>query len=275
MELETFSFPDFQPNFLNLSLLICQLFAGGNFRMAHILYHPEVFDDRLLKAIDSTCPLQIPMMTIDISAPGISSSDQNQRTDHILQLIFLPRDQLKKSMDRINGLLTFYRIFIFTSDLELKFEKNLMHDSKFIRDRNSSSLLLIHNNLSGATKPYLFSGKSKTSLVPVDLQWSQLRSGEDMFDSALGAKVHDPAFGVAYLDKIDCKSYNTRIFRTLLKQYQIYGRFYYTRFNMTFIDEITLRCIDFYVIHRYVRPIPKQAYNELSSDVERITMEPK
>lgn len=102
MVLETIIHPDFQSNFLNLSLLICDLFVGGNFRTAHILYHPEVFDDRILNDIDSACPFQMPRTTIDISAPESAFSNQNQRTDRILQIIFLPPLQLGENMGHNN-----------------------------------------------------------------------------------------------------------------------------------------------------------------------------
>lgn len=88
MSLETIIFTESPPNFLNLSLFICHLFAGGNFRQVQILYHPEAFDDQLYKTIESACPLQIPMIKTDISSPATYSIDQNQRTDHILQFIF-------------------------------------------------------------------------------------------------------------------------------------------------------------------------------------------
>lgn len=90
MYLKSVISPGPQPNFLNLSLFICQLFAGGDFKMGQILYHPEAFNDQFYSEIKTDCHLEIPTMTVDISASETYSFDQNQRTVHILQLICVP-----------------------------------------------------------------------------------------------------------------------------------------------------------------------------------------
>lgn len=80
---------DSQPNFVNLSLFICQLFVGGNFRIAHILYYPEAFDDRFISLLDATCSVQIPMVIIDATGPGKIHYEKLIRNAPILQLFFL------------------------------------------------------------------------------------------------------------------------------------------------------------------------------------------
>lgn len=93
MNIETVALSDLQPNILNVSLLICHLFAGGSFRMTHILYHPEVFDDGFFNGLDSACSFQLPKMKTDITTPQITDPIHltDPQTDFILQMIFLPR----------------------------------------------------------------------------------------------------------------------------------------------------------------------------------------
>lgn len=283
MDLEPVIFSDLQPNFLNLSLLICQLFAGGNFRMAHILYHQEAFDDRLLTAIDSACPHRIPKMTTDISTSGPFEIPQIERTDYILQLIFLPREQLKGIMDRIGGLLAFYRVFIFASDPEPDSEQKWMADVKYISNLNSSSLLLIQNEKSGALSSYLLSKNlMNISMEPVDLQSNNSKSEKDLFDLALGDKAIGRYFGVSYIDQIDCSILSPRQDLVELRKHMALGRFYFNHLNiMSSMDACSIHC-DFeqnskriYATYKAVRPIKHPIYNELVSDFETIQMEPK
>lgn len=276
MDLDTIIFPNVQPNFLNLSLLICHLFAGGNFRIAHILYHQKAIDDDFLKAVDATCPF--PMMTSDIAAPSSNSSDQSQRTDHILQLIFLPRNQLATSMDRIDRLLTFYRIFIFlTNEEPTDCEHKWLNESKHISKLNSTSLLLIHDKSNGTTQSFLLSKNRNVSMEPIDLSKSQLRTEIEIFNVALGEKAHDQEFGVSQMEMMYCGSSNTNLLRTILRKFRMFGRFYSNRFNMSFMDSYSMNCNHFGldVNHEYVRPIQKSSYNELSTEVEPIALDSK
>lgn len=273
MELEKVVFSDLQPNFLNLSLLICSLFAGGNFKMAHILYDQEEFDDRLLIAIESTCPLRILKMTIEISAPRALESDEIGRTDHILQLIFLPRQDRAKVMKRIEEVLTFYRVFIFSSTDEVNSEQKWMKDLKFVTNRNSSTLLLNLNSSSGVVKLYNPS-KNLSTAMEVDLQPNRLQSDVDIFDNALGEKALVRDFAITYIDHVDCDSINPGPMNALFKILKIFGNFYFHRFNMSYVDAISVRCdrLGNSANHTIIRPIPRKVYSELSFKSEIITM---
>lgn len=103
MNLEALSVPN--SNFINLVLLVCQLFAGGRFRIAHIIHYPDTCNDRLLTQLNSACLPQIPVITSEILATNIQSNlhsaDFGTHPDRFLQLIFLPQNELNESCIRI------------------------------------------------------------------------------------------------------------------------------------------------------------------------------
>ena len=93
MNLESLIFTEVHGEFWNLTLLICQLFMGGNFSVVNILHHPKAIDDGIFRHLDSACSVQIPKTIIDIAIEfSTLLLDQSQRTDRILQLIFLPQN---------------------------------------------------------------------------------------------------------------------------------------------------------------------------------------
>lgn len=142
-----------QVDFLNLSLLICHLFVGGRFQLVNILYHASAFDERLLVTIDATCPFAVPKTTQDISINETILIDRrNQRTDKILQLIFLPPNQLIEQFNRIGNSLTFYRIFVFTTSVQLDLNEIV---SVVKPNHSSSTLLLIYNTLSNVLSEFI------------------------------------------------------------------------------------------------------------------------
>lgn len=268
MDLQTVKFSDFQSNFLNLSVLICQLFVGGNFRMAHILYHQEAFDDRLFNAIDSTCPLQIPMITTDISTQQPLQSDSFEQSDYILQLIFLPREQLACDMDHIANLLTFYRVFVFSSIEESNIDRDWTSDSKLISNINSSSLLIIHNKSSGEMKPYLLSKSPNTFSEPVEFQTDHLKQPKDLFDSMLGEKAFERQLGVKIVNDIDCIYMKSSLSQAILNKNKAFARLYFTLLNMSFIDAVTIQCNESgtFIMNKYIRPKYRSIYREFSTD---------
>lgn len=62
------------PNISNsskLALFIRHLFVNGNFRFGHILYDPNEFNSDLTARIDTTCLVQIPWQTTDITQSSL------------------------------------------------------------------------------------------------------------------------------------------------------------------------------------------------------------
>lgn len=103
-----------------LALFVCHLFIDGNFRSAHILYKPNVFEyNEFMAHIDSNCPEQMPLYLTDITQPWGYSWNQNESPYNVLQLIFdefNPRN-LKKSIIefRTHESLGLYQIFALSS----------------------------------------------------------------------------------------------------------------------------------------------------------------
>lgn len=277
MNLETVFFSNSQSNFFNLSLLICHLFVGGNFKVANILYTEEALDDRLLSEIDSTCLVRIPMTTLNISASALEtfSIDPNQRTDHIIQLIFLPRDKLAENMNRIDGLLTFYRIFVFSQVQRIVSDETWIENVKFITNPSSNSLLLIHNSASGVFRSYRCSKPPNNFVEPIDLQNVSM-SNEELFNCALGETALGRYFGVVNLYRIDCAALTAGPLNTILKMETAFANLYFTRLNLSFIERASVYCneTDFHINHTATRPIRRPIYNEYSLNFNPVEIDP-
>lgn len=267
MNLETLIAPDPPPNILNLSLFICHLFVGGNFHTLHTLYHPDAFDDHLLSGIDSACPSEISKTTTDISMPEIIIPKRNYQTDRILQLIFLPQNGLAELMDQIKVNLTFYRVYVFSSSNGSDTIQQMKKYAETIENTNSSSLLVIHNKLNGTTEAYLFSKDSNNFMQRVDWQQSNLYSEMELFELTLGDKGLDRSLGVAHEDYSSSCKFRTEIG---IRNLRMFGRLYFTRLNMSFLDQEYEICgnATYNRLVNTVRPIVRSTYNELSSEYD-------
>lgn len=243
-----------QPNFLNLSLLICHLFAGGNFRVINIMHHPGTLDNRLLFSIDSVCAFQIPKTMQDISANETIPIDrQNQRTDGILQLIFLPPDQLIEQFNRVEKLFTFYHVFIFTTSAQLHLDQIKPIATGI---SSSSSLLLIYNSFSDALSEFTL---SKNLIQSVELNKGQLNS-QEIFDSVFGDRASGRFLVVSTFIDITCNSFrNTDIIVRALK---VFGSLYFKQLNSTFVDGIVWNCNNKSVQNQRVRPVKRSFYSD-------------
>lgn len=100
-------------NLQNLALFICHLFIDGHIRIGHIIQDPNVFDGQLNSKMNSVCPIQIPCLTTDITQSFSLPWSANDRTDHILQLIFFDPNNLANQIDQLKNTYTFYRVLIF------------------------------------------------------------------------------------------------------------------------------------------------------------------
>lgn len=103
-------------NFHYLALFVCHLFGNGSFRIAHIVYHPNVFDQRLLLQIDSICSDSIPLYLTDITQSFPISHQKSYNLDSILQMIFLNPANLADEIEQFGSAnFALYRIFLFSS----------------------------------------------------------------------------------------------------------------------------------------------------------------
>lgn len=134
-------------DFYNLALFICHLFIDGQFRNGHILYDPTVFDSRFITDMESICPHQIPWRTTNIYQPSSFPWDPNQRSDHILQLIFFEPRFVSFNIDQFRVYFSYYRIFAFSSTNGIETRKLaaiLKNINPFLI--HSSSNLVVHYN---------------------------------------------------------------------------------------------------------------------------------
>lgn len=146
-------------NFHNLALFICHLFIDGRFRYMDILYDSSVFDEHLPSQIESICPVQIPWQLTDINKSPSLSGTPEERTDHILQLIFFDPEQLVEEIDRFNHYLTYYRIFIFLSKAESLIIEAMTEAKKQFEISDPFSLFFDPNN--GSIQIHWMNGKSE------------------------------------------------------------------------------------------------------------------
>lgn len=269
MSLEFFISTLIQPKFLNLSLLICNIFMGGNFGIVNILYYSDAIDDRLLTRLDWACSVEIPKTIFDISVENCTfSREESQTTDHILQLIFVTPEILSESHDRIKKIFTFYRIFVFTTSNELNFEAdwNFLKEFNFM---NYSSIFLIHNSSNDTIRSYSSPNPSKG---PMELHLRSVNSSsaKKAFNVAFSEKASGRLLGVTSLRDNFCESYKNNPNRFLIRKRKIIINLYFKQFNMDFINFFSFYCNTSGYIQQNVRPITRSIYSDLNLNYKPI-----
>lgn len=131
------------PNFHSLVLFICHLLTDGHFRSGHILYDPNMFDDRFITQMESVCSVQIPWLWTDVTQAPASPWQASDSTDHIFQLIFFDPRRLPDEIDHSKSYFTIYRMFVFTSTLD---EINLNTINQLDQDLGLKSLIAQHDS---------------------------------------------------------------------------------------------------------------------------------
>lgn len=260
MSLKSFDSPESQSNFLNLSVLICHLFVGGKFRLTNILFHPDAIDNFLLVTIDSACPFQISINTFDISVNETIPTDRrHQRTDSILQLVVITPDQLTKQFNRIENLLTFYRVFIFKTSDQLDLEQI---KSIAIRNSSSSSLLLVYNTSSNVLSEFVL---SKISIQTVKLSKGQL-SANEVFNMVFGDQAAGRFLVVSIPIDITCKAIENA--NIIVKEAKVFASMYWKRLNASFVNGFAWNCETMSLQYRRVRPVKRSFYSDYNSEFE-------
>lgn len=74
--------------FHNLVILICHLFASGEFQFVHILYNSNVFNSNLRTEIDKNC--SIPWMIYDLTSPELPKWNYKQKATITFYRLFFP-----------------------------------------------------------------------------------------------------------------------------------------------------------------------------------------
>lgn len=92
-----------------------------------------MFNGRLIGETRAICPNQVSWLTTDVTRLSSIPWQPNDRTDHILQLIFFDPKHLAREIHDFKEYFTFYRIFVFYSNNEEDMEdqisvmRNLFH----------------------------------------------------------------------------------------------------------------------------------------------------
>lgn len=263
-------------NFTNLVLFVCHLFIDGQFRHAQVLYDTQVFNDRFLNAFDSVCPVQIPIQTMDITQSSSQFSQSNDRTDHILQLIFFNPKTLIEQIHQFENLFTFYRIFVFcliTDEVEAKWQFPVIDTQNSIL---SSSPLIVHfNSENGSLHVYwvLENGETIDSSKQCNNDDSRLMSANRMhlFDSMFENYEHKRVFGIKVNTLFRTTDDYTNIASSLPYLGHIFfTNYFYTTMNASFIN---FRCKNMYnaaapQLDQVLKHKLKRNYNELSLEYE-------
>lgn len=239
-------------NFHNLALFICHLFIDGQFRTGHILHDSNEFQiNHLIDEIDQlNCSHQIPWLLTDVTKPFSLSWKFNERNDHILQLIFFDLIQLPNAIDDFKDILTFYRLFIFTSvigetnkkqiDMVKKLKSTKLLNSVILYD--SKDISMFDANFENISKS---SGVFDSTFKPFDENW--IMSIEYNYASICNLKkVFSVGSGLSFI-----------------------ANYLFTHLNVTYINVSTVQCTNLDRVHQNVRLKHDQKfYKEITKKYE-------
>lgn len=275
MNLESLIFTKVHGEFWNLTLLICQLFMGGNFRVVNILHHPNAIDDGIFRRLDSVCLVQIPKTIVDISTEfSTLALDYSQRTDHILQLIFLPQNTSAETFNRIEPLFTFYRIFVFETTNETDLNDN-WKQSEELNSMNHSSLLLMCDSSIDTIRSYILPTHPNGTAELANFQNISSNSARETFDVAFGEKASGRVFGVTLMEDVFCSGYKNNPNLIVMKMFKVIANLYFKQLNLNFMDFYSFYCNTSSFEHRKVRPITRSIYSDFSLNFVPISNEEK
>lgn len=260
-------------SFVNLSLFICKIFVGGNFRVAHILYHPDALDDRLVSELHATCSAEIPMIFVNYSATeigrctnvGLCEHPKSERNDHILQLIFLTQKQILHSFYRVKPLLTFQRFFIYSTNKGPDFDQKVYDKLISVTVPLSKSMLLAHNHLRDTFRLYALVPSLSDNIKAMDVKNTKEIPQKDLFNNVFGDLQFKPRLSVTYFENIVCYTHHQKEFS---KREQVFANFYYEQMQMSFIDVASVKCKSQAsgLNHKFIQHIQKPSYSEFHDD---------
>lgn len=272
-------------NFHNLALFVCHLFADGQFRFGHILYDSSALDSRLIAEIHSVCPYLIPWISNDVSELPSVPWEPNQRTDHILQLIFFDPENIPMTIDHVKksnvniklmNFLTFYRIFVISSD-----------DVGNRVDWNSiaklSSHILHHDSRSGSISLHsiknddgVIEGVDRLEMLKQYPQKNRLKhcdkskKCDNLFSLTFGKNEKNVRMIIKRTYLLPC---NREYF--LADEYfevrngnPFFANFYFTHLNASFINVTAVWCENSTIAYKSepIQPQPRKFYKELPMD---------
>lgn len=257
-------------NYQNLALFICHLFIDGHFRTGHILYDPSLFDGRLISDIDLICPRSIPWLMTDVTQPSSLLWDQQEPTDHMLQLIFFNAEMLTK-ITEYKYYLAFYRLFVF-DETSNKNQKTVIAKSEVTLNSNT----LIHFVAEHGNSFYIHSILNNDEIIENRISLNQFDTNaissqnslnpilnQNIFDETFGKKQQKHSFAVNLIFEIPCDQS-----KIIFEGNPFIANFYlsnlkrsYANFTATFCNNSSISLIKWK---------SRKFYKEFSIDVEPI-----
>ena len=166
-------------NYYNLAIFICHLFIDGNFRTGHILHYPDTFEEKIIIEVDSICPYPIPWVITDATQTASVSWTPNDRTDHILQLVFLKPNHSADNINDFKDYFTFYHLFVFESSNETDLRTQL--DAIKNKETDNFGSMVIHRNgHNGSIRVHWIYNDDIKMIYP------QMKSSGNFFESTFG-----------------------------------------------------------------------------------------
>lgn len=252
--------------FQNLSILICHLFIGGQFRMTNVIFEPNSFDFRLINQIESICPMEIIWTFIDVTESSTPTLNNDLAKDQILQIIFMDFDHVSQRTKISEQFPAYYRLFIFNTfgDKELSLPSIPINISF---NPSTNSLVLFYSLQKDTFNTFLIDDKFRIlTKINHENTFSMDSNSKDIFNTIFGERERNRILGVYYPISACEQSKERTHVENLYKRYV--ANFYFLRMNMTFIEKGRPTCGSYRPrvrgLRMTFRPIQKRIYNELS-----------
>lgn len=256
-------------NFESLTILICHLLIGGNFRVAHVFNDPNWADCPSVNAF--WCADKVLWQKSDIS---LARNQDNHTSGYkTLEMIFLYSPE---SVQHVQKHSRNYRYFIFIKNNASSMDPI----ENFIEYEMSStakeSLILIYYTHNESTAVYL---PQTIRMDPVYIQNRGLTPAASksnvIYRKITGEMDKLWMIGVSYPNDNKCltyKVYRTKIFMFVSK---LFANFFYDRLNMDFVQHTQFRCAHAKKDIANVRHKFSTIYRELSKQtvpLDNVTM---
>lgn len=233
-------------NFHNLALFICQLFIDGQFRTGHILHDPNVFQvDQFITEIQSNCSSSVLWLSTDVNEPFQLPWKSEERTDHIIQLVFFDPENVLKKIEDFKQLFTFYRLVAFpasSTDVMGLNKMKTIPESIF-----SNSLFLTYNTTAnGSACIYWIRKSDESNERSVEIIYEQDKdSPKNLFDAIFGKYEKNWVITIKLFRFATCTSKkNIKGISEIWDGSPFIANFYYRNLDAKFINLVKISCLD-------------------------------
>lgn len=264
-------------NYQNLAILICHLFIGGQFRILNILFSPDSIEPNILNQIELTCPNTIQWIKIDLTKTIEQPWFENQRNDHILQIIFLKMEEITNYKTILDKIFVYYRLFVFHSNLEgnATFEVKSSNNKTF--ESISNSMAILYNSNEVTIEAHLMHNDLTFYGNPIQVEL-QKNNSKKLFDEMFDYREQFRILGI-FLSTNPCDPMKRELASLTDNFRHFRANFFHNQMNITFgfyqNSGFRYYCSNNPIKSRYLRHIQKPIYDELSWDAEPIDFGPE